>query len=222
MLRPDETLDLAGLVRTFTLRTSDGFVESFGPALIARLAIDAPGVRINFLQKTDKDSAPLREGRIDLETGVIEDTLGPEVRSLALFRDRLVGAVRKDHPILKGTMTAKKYMTAQHVVVSRSGIESNAVDLPFLPPNLQRNASAIVSGFSNALSLARGSDLVATVPNRHTSTLRAGLATISLPFTSREFTVSMLWHPRMDSDPAHRWLRACVRAVCAPLPSASS
>jgi hypothetical protein len=29
------------------------------------------------------------------------------------------------------------------------------------------------------------------------------------------FTVSLLWHPRMDGDPAHRWLRTCVRDVCA-------
>jgi hypothetical protein len=29
------------------------------------------------------------------------------------------------------------------------------------------------------------------------------------------FTVSMLWHPRMDGDQAHRWLRAQVRAICA-------
>src|SRR4249919_3816554 len=33
-LRPAETLDLSHLARTFTLRTSDGFVENFGPALV--------------------------------------------------------------------------------------------------------------------------------------------------------------------------------------------
>jgi len=30
-----------------------------------------------------------------------------------------------------------------------------------------------------------------------------------------EITVSLLWHPRMDADPAHRWLRRCVRDACA-------
>jgi hypothetical protein len=25
----------------------------------------------------------------------------------------------------------------------------------------------------------------------------------------------MLWHPRLDADPAHKWLRGHVRAVCA-------
>ena len=37
VLRPAEALDLNQLTRTFTLRTSDGFVENFGPPLIARI-----------------------------------------------------------------------------------------------------------------------------------------------------------------------------------------
>src|SRR3954467_10583554 len=71
VLRPAETLNLRQLVRTFTLRTSDGFVENFGPGLIARVGEDAPGVRLCFMQKPDKDSAPLRDGSVDLETGVV-------------------------------------------------------------------------------------------------------------------------------------------------------
>ena len=71
VLRPAEMLDLKQLVRTFTLRTSEGFVENFGPDLIARVGEEAPGVRLRFVQKPDKDSAPLRDGTVDLETGVV-------------------------------------------------------------------------------------------------------------------------------------------------------
>ena len=84
VLRPAETLDLKQLVRTFTLRTSEGFVENFGPDLIARVGEEAPGVRLRFVQKPDKDSAPLRDGTVDLETGVVGKTTGPEVRAQAL------------------------------------------------------------------------------------------------------------------------------------------
>ncbi|MDB5294247.1 MAG: transcriptional regulator, LysR family, partial [Phycisphaerales bacterium] len=42
VLRPVEKLDLKRLVRTFTLRTSDGFVEKFGPDLMARVLGEAP------------------------------------------------------------------------------------------------------------------------------------------------------------------------------------
>ena len=77
VLRPAERLDLKQLVRTFTLRTSEGFVENFGPDLIARVGDEAPGVRLCFVQKSDKDSKPLRDGLVDLETGVVGQSTAP-------------------------------------------------------------------------------------------------------------------------------------------------
>ena len=73
----------------------------------------------------------------------------------------------------------------------------------------------MVGGFSAALALARASDLIASVPERHTEGLRAGLHVFPLPFALPRLTISLLWHPRLDADPAHRWLRGCVREVCA-------
>jgi len=64
VLRPAEKVDLKRLVRTFTLRTSEGFVENFGPELIARVAREAPGLRLRFVQKLSRDSAPLRDGTV--------------------------------------------------------------------------------------------------------------------------------------------------------------
>lgn len=215
LLRPAERHDPATLSRTFTLRTADGFVENFGPRLLARVAAEAPNVRLNFLQKPDKDSAPLREGRVDLETGVIEAQTGPELRSQALFRDRLVGVVRPRHPLASGKITAERYAAAGHVIVSRSGFEEDAVDRPFLPEGFSRRIVSAVGGFAPALALARAADLVATAPERHTAALRDGMFSFALPLPASAFTVSMLWHPRLDADPAHRWLRACVREACA-------
>lgn len=215
LLRPAEALDLKTVVRTFTLRTSDGFVENFGPPLLARIAMEAPGVRLNFLQKPDKDSAPLREGRVDLETAVIERSMGPELRAQALFRDRLIGAINSAHPLAGGPISEECYAKARHVIVSRSGFDEDAVERPFLPEGLQRQVVGAVSGFATALALARHSDLVATVPDLHTAALRKDMASFQLPFPASSFTVSMIWHPRMDSDPVHRWLRGSLRIVCA-------
>ena len=222
VLRPTEILDLARLARTFTLRTSEGFVESFGPSLIARVGRDAPGVRLRFVQKSDKESAPLRDGTVDLETGVIGRTTGPEVRTQALFHDRFIGVVREGHPLTQGEMTPDRYAAARHVLVSRRGLDHGPIDEALRPFGLKRETTVTVGGFSAALALARGSDLVASVPERHTASLRAGLHGFPLPFPAPEVTVSLLWHPRQDGDPAHRWLRGCVREVCADRPMGSS
>ena len=215
VLRPAENLDLKRLVRTFTLRTSEGFAENFGPGLIARLAEEAPGVRLRFVQKPDKDSAPLRDGTVDLETGVVGDATGPEVRAQALFRDRFVGVVRMGHSLSEGEITPSRYAAGRHISVSRHWSGKGLIDEVLEPLGLEREIATIVGGFSTALALARASDLIATVPERHTGSLRDGMHNFPLPFAVPEITVSLLWHPRMDADAAHRWLRGCVRDACA-------
>jgi DNA-binding transcriptional LysR family regulator len=214
VLRPAERLDLTRLVRTFTLRTSEGFVENFGAALVARGAAEAPGVRLRFVQKPDKESAPLREGAVDLETGVVEPTTGPELRARALFEDRLVGVVRAGHPLADGEITAARYAAGEHVNVSRRGAERGEVDPALDALGLTRRVVTIVDGFASALAIARWSDLVATVPERHTGVLRTGMHTFPLPVATPGFTVSLLWHPRLHADPAHRWLRGLVLEAC--------
>ena len=216
VLRPRETLDLEQLVRTFTLRTSDGFAENFGPALIARLGKEAPGVRLHFVQKPDKDNAPLREGAVDLETGVVGKATGPEVRAQALFRDRFIGVVRTGHTLSQGAITPARYAAGKHILVSRRGLDKGPIDIDeaLKPFGSEREIVTIVGGFSTALALARGSDLIASVPERHTGNLRAGMFSFPLPVAVPEIAVSLLWHPRLDADPAHRWLRGCVREVC--------
>lgn len=214
VLRPAEQPDLAHLVRSFTLRSSDGFVENFGPGLMARVAAEAPGVRLRFVPKLDKDSTPLRDGTVDLETGVVASTIGPEVRAQALFRDRFIGVVRQGHGLSQGEISAERYAAARHLLVSRRGLEMGAIDEGLQSLGLERDIAASVAGFATALALARASDLVATVPERHTGNLRSGMHSFALPFATPEFTVSLLWHPRLQADPAHRWLRQCVFEVC--------
>ena len=216
VLSPVETLDIQALEHTFTLRTSDGFVDNFGPDLIARAAREAPGVRLRFIQKTDKDSAALRDGSVDLETGVVGDTTGPEVRTRVLFDDHFVGVVRQGHALCEHDITPARYAAGRHVLVSRRGRLRGPVDDALQNLGLEREIATIVSGFSAALALARGSDLITTVPARHTGNLRAGLHSFPLPFTTGLITVSMLWHPRMDAELAHRWLRGLLLDICAP------
>jgi DNA-binding transcriptional LysR family regulator len=215
VLTPAKVPDLAGLVRIFTLRTSEGFVENFGPALIDRLTAEAPRVRLRFVHKTDKESTALREGTVDLETGVVGIATSPEVRTQALFRDRFVGAVRCGHPLSGKEITPPLYAAGGHISVSRRGEERGPVDAQLELLGLEREIVTIVAGFATALALARATDLVATVPERHTGRLREGMHSFALPFAMPEFTVAMLWHPRQETDPAHRWLRACLREVCA-------
>ncbi|TKI02337.1 LysR family transcriptional regulator [Martelella alba] len=223
ILRPSSvTPDLSRLERTFTIRTNEGFVEAFGAALIAVAAAKAPLVRLCFAAKEEKSAKHLREGLVDLEIGVLGE-MGPEIRLQALFRDRFVGAVRKGHPLLdqKDNITAATYASFDHVITSRHGLTSGPIDRALTELGFERRIAAAVPSFPAAMAVIMASDLVALVPasflinrisNHENDT--AAFCTFELPVKTPEITISQMWHPRLDADPVHRWLRQHVLDVC--------
>ncbi len=223
VLRPSSTvLNLATLERTFILRSNDGFVVSFGASLIAAVAAVAPKVCLRFAPKPEKSAKSLREGRVDLEVGVLGN-MGPEIRLQTLFRDRFMGVVRKGHPLEQETaITPAMYASFGHVVVSRRERHVGPVDVALAELGLQRRIAAVVPGFSAAVAVAQASDLVALVPasfliNQPVIERNGSAATLyafTLPVNTEEITLSQMWHPRSDVDPAHRWLRQMVLSVC--------
>ena len=210
------TLDVASLARTFTIRANEGFVDLFSASLVAAVTEAAPHVRLRFAPKPDKDARPLREGHIDLEIGVLGES-APEMRAQLIFRDDFIGVVRVGHPLLTGSVSPERYAACRHVVASRKGAFTGPVDDALAKLGLRRQVVAVVPGFPDAIRMARRSDLVALVPRSSfgsSYTLTDGLVTFELPVRTPEIVISAMWHPRMDADPAHRWLRNTVMALC--------
>lgn len=223
VLRPAATaVDLGALEQTFTLRANEAFVEAFAARLVGAVTATAPGVRLRFAPKADKDVRQLREGLVDLEIGVLGET-GPEVRMQMLFRDRFVGVVREGHPLLAGgEVTPARYAECGHVVASRHGRASGPVDRALAALGLTRSVVAVVPGFPAALAVACASDLVALVSasfvdavcDDGTQSMRARVQSFPLPVPTEPIVISQMWHPRAEADPAHRWLRGVVSRVC--------
>jgi DNA-binding transcriptional LysR family regulator len=222
ILRPQtHRLDFASLDMTFTIRASEAFVEFFSVPLLSAVAETAPRVRLCFAPKANKDAGPLREGLIDLEIGVV-DASAPEMRTEFLFHDRFVGVVRTGHPLLSDEgVTPERYAACRHVVASRRGDFTGPVDDALDALRLKREILVVVPGFPDAMRIARHSDLAALVPRSslgnalasdHAASL--GLQDFELPVQTPEFTISAMWHPRVDADPAHRWLRDVVMRLC--------
>ncbi|MGN4067005.1 LysR family transcriptional regulator [Burkholderia gladioli] len=219
VLRPaGADLDLASLRRTLTIRSNEGFVEAFGAALVAAAAAEAPHLRLRFTAKPSKSAAALRDGSAELEIGVLGE-MGPEVRLQALFRDRFVGVVRQGHALAReDVVSAEAYAGFGHVVASRHEDPRGPVDDALARLGLQRAIVAVVPGFPAALAIARGTDLVALVPAsflvHRGAAAEDGLHVFELPVATARITVSQMWHPRLEADPVHRWLRQRVLAEC--------
>jgi len=221
VLRPQITLlDPAALAQTFTIRASEAFMEFLSGVVVAAVGRAAPRVRLRFAPKPDKDARPLREGLIDLEIGLL-GTAAPEMRVRFLFHDGYVGVARRGHPLLAGRrVTPAQYAACRHVVASRTGDVIEPIDAALTKLGLARRIAVVVPGYPDAMRLARQSDLVALVPRSCVGgrasdhPAMAGLASFELPLPLPAFKISAMWHPRMDADPTHRWLRETVISVC--------
>ncbi|GBQ85832.1 LysR substrate-binding domain-containing protein [Gluconobacter albidus] len=221
VLRPRHgELDLKALDRTFTLRANEGFLNIVAAPLVTTILKEAPRVRLRFAPKPDKDALPLREGQLDLEIGV-RGTSAPEIRSRLLFRDMFVGVARVGHVLfLDEDISIARYAACGHVATSRRGTFRGPVDDALEQLGYQRTVSVVVPGFPDALEIVRQSDLVTHVPRSCLAGFSKADAAISrlrlfqLPVKTPEIAISAMWHPRLDADPAHRWLRDTVQTVC--------
>ncbi len=210
VLRPPLQIDVRTLKRDFTIRANEAFVLRHAARLSAAVAATAPGVRLRFAAKPDKDIRPLRDGTVDLDIGVIPGD-GAELRAQTLYRDVFVGIVRMGHPLLGATITPERYAACDHVVSSKKGRFLGPVDEALAALGLSRRISIIVPSFPAVIAVAAMSDLVGLAPRSFSQTgpdMRTEI--FDLPVATPQITVSQIWHPRMDADAGHRWLRAMV------------
>jgi DNA-binding transcriptional LysR family regulator len=210
-------LDLAALDRTFTFRADDSITAVAAGALLARMRAEAPGVSLRALPEGSGDSS-LREGRIDLEIGVIDDA-PPEIRVEPLFDDQGVGVVRAGHPLLDGVITLERFAAAEHLTTSRRGRLEGPIDTALAGHGLRRRVVASAPSFSSSLLMLMGTDLVGRAGRRlHTPIIeRLGLVAFDFPLDVPSVPLAMAWHRRYDADAAHAWLRGCVRTVFAEI-----
>lgn len=210
VLRPPPRVDIATLTRDFTIRANEAFVLRHAARLSAAVSAAAPGVRLRFAVKADKDIRPLRDGSVDLDIGVISGN-GAELRAQTLYRDVFVGIVRQGHPLLDEAITPQRYAAFDHVVSSKKGQFTGPVDEALTALGLSRRISIIVPSFPAVIAVASMSDLVGLAPRSFCQTgpdMRVEI--FELPVKTPGITVSQIWHPRLDADAAHRWLRGMV------------
>ncbi|MEV6950559.1 LysR family transcriptional regulator [Streptomyces sp. NPDC051183] len=211
-------VDLPTLTRTFTVLANESFTAVHGAALFGRVAAEAPGVRLRFLAESHVDVPALREGVADLELGVI-DTRSPEVRVEHLADEMMLAVARSGHPLLRGGdgPTARRFASAEHLIVSRRGRLEGPVDAALAEQGLTRRVVGSVGTFPASLFVLRDTDLVGLITSQAASLATAlGLRTFEIPLELPSLPFGMAWHPRHDADPAHAWLRRCARGLLRP------
>ncbi|MFE7170353.1 LysR family transcriptional regulator [Streptomyces sp. NPDC057616] len=217
VLAPSRELDLATLERTFTLRWHDALVALSGPALLAAVRHEAPGVRLRFIAESSVDTPELRRGEVDLAANADRPTT-PEIHAERVTETHHVVVVRRGHPLTRvKTVTAARYAASEHITVSRRGRLGNALDDALEQLGHTRRVVATAPTEAAAFEFVRGSDLLVTVPESTTRSAvkHLDLVLLPLPLDLPSAPVYLSWHQRYDTDPAHVWLRDLARAALA-------
>jgi DNA-binding transcriptional LysR family regulator len=202
------------LRRTFTIFTTDHVLLILGPAIERIARTEAPGVTLRFLPSVTDDWIPLRDGLADLSV-CIPGHFPSEFRTRRLFADRFVCVVREAHPRVGRRLTLDQFLALEHIVVAPLGRPSH-VDQVLADRGLERRIRRVVPYFVSGLLMAAQTDYVLTVSERAARALapmlRLRVAAPPLPLSG--YTLNLLWHPRLDSEPANQWLRdVFVRAA---------
>jgi DNA-binding transcriptional LysR family regulator len=178
-----------------------------------RMAFEAvhlhPSASVEALEADDVDCA--------ISTGLQHAS---SIRSVPLYRDRLVCVFRAGHPTARHPMTLESFLALAHLKVAQSPVDTRFIDDDLARRRLRRRIALTVQHWLAAPHIIRRSDLVTTMWERMArgSTRDGRLAIGKLPLGPAHTTFRLYWHRRYDRHAAHQWMRQLVIDACAELP----
>jgi DNA-binding transcriptional LysR family regulator len=182
------------------------------PRLMRRISREAPLLDVKVVPFLASMLDELRDGRLGLSFGIMEQPLPPGLRREALYRDSFVTVLRAGHPALEG-WSLSRFIELDHVLVTVLGEGRGAMDGMLKDRGLARRVALRLPHFYAAMAVVAESDLVVTLPRsiamRHAGLL--GLVALDPPLEHPPFTTTVIWPEVLEADPGNAWLRGLVR-----------
>jgi DNA-binding transcriptional LysR family regulator len=204
--------------RRFALAVNNYAAVVLSPPLVTAAGEAAPSVSLDIRPSGTLDIVELLDrGELDLAVGDFA-TRGERFAIRPLLDDPFVLAMRRGHPAGRRKLTAEQFADLDHLEISSSGEDTGFIDRWLAGRRLTRRIVHRAPYLSAASILAR-SDMVATLSRRIAEAFlrREALLTRDLPCPSPRVSIAMLWHRRLDNQPAHRWLRSLIETACKQL-----
>ena len=218
VIRAPAAFDPRTSQRRFVIAATDYMEFLLLAPLIQRISQVAPGVDIHVKRtETTFPVEPLETGDLDTVLG-FQAILKPPALFLSqvLFNDRMVCAVRADHPAVAEGISLGEYVTLPHMLISRTGVKWGVIDEWLAEQGLERRIALIVPHFLSAPFIVAKTELVLSLPLRIAERFSrlAPLKILPVPIELPAYDLVMVWHPVREKEPAHRWLREKIVEVC--------
>jgi DNA-binding transcriptional LysR family regulator len=200
--------------RQFTIAVNNYAAVVLSPSLVMAVAAAAPSVQLDIRPSGTLDVVELLDrGELDLAVGDFAPP-GERFSMAPLLEDPFVLAMRSGHAAGGSKLTAEAFAALAHLEISSSGEDTSFVDRWLTARGLKRRIAHRAPYLSAAGVLAQ-SDMVATLSRRIAAAFLRGhpLQVRELPCPSPQISEGMLWHRRLENQPAHRWLRGVIEAT---------
>jgi len=171
-------------------------------------------VQFEFLPWQADISELVERGQLDLILHIDDGLLPVHFHSERLYREDWVCAVaRNSH--LGDRLSLKQYLAATHIVVATYGGVQTIPDKQLAAVGAKRDSFIRVPYFGVALQCLPGTELVLTLTSGMTSAAKRNrdIRLVRAPQELHPFYFLMAWHPRLDTDPPHVWLRQAMRSA---------
>lgn len=200
--------------RRFILSTTDFGTLTVIPKILDQFRQEAPGAILDVKSWNEDMVTELDQMNIDVAVAVLSKEPPAAIRAMRLKSDSMVCLARKNHPDIQDALTLDSYLKAHHVQVVLGRREYFAVDRELDKMGHKRQVSVHLPNFVPAARVVMDSDLLLTVPRLFAEDIVETASDIvlhELPFITREFDYSMMWHERFQHDAAHVWFRGLLR-----------
>jgi DNA-binding transcriptional LysR family regulator len=200
--------------RVFRIAATDNPAAIIAPDLIPLIRSQAPRAQVAFtLPDKARIGDHLEQGEVDLFVGTADDAAGGLVGQ-TLFEDEFVTAQRRGHPHGQRDMTLDEFCQLDHLLISTAGGHfSGMIDNALAEIGRERRVSVSIQSYALAPLVLTSSDCICTLPRRFLQRFDQILDLFKPPLSLSTFGMQMVWHPKMRTDPAHKWLRKLVMQV---------
>jgi len=209
---PQPQFSPGSLTQSFSLILTDLLEMTLLPEIDRQLRLEAPDVNLQALPAGMDATVELRQARADAAV-TVRPELPTDFNRTLMMQGEYVIVMRHDHPMARGRLTTRKYVSAEHVLVAPMGTQGGSVvDGLLAEQGLERRVARKTSSFWSALVLVSRSDYAATLPAAAVNAMSAflDLKVMNAPFPLGGFDYDLVWHKRTEEDPAQKWFRELV------------
>jgi DNA-binding transcriptional LysR family regulator len=209
------TFDPAKVERTVRIASSDTQTILLAPALMARLAREAPGIDIRMEGYGSNLVTRMETGALDLAFAVSTTPLPPGARSESCARDRLALVLRRGHPMAKRRWTMEDYAKVSHVGISLLGDSQTDLDAQLATVGVHRRIALVTPHFIAALAAVGGTDMATTISRVFAARFadQFGLVLKEPPLPDLDLELTVVWSHVRAADPVLAWLRKVIREI---------